>query len=394
MKRLLAVALAGCSLVAVWLAAPAQADTRLVKFTCDGSTVQATANPGDRIVIEVDQRCQPLIGPTTIPGLFLSATEPGYSVSVRADATLGVYKDAMWLIPDRDHPLVTQAKQRLDLTVGSAPPQLNYVALGDSYSSGEGAGPGNYFQTNGIDIKCHRAPTAWSFKLAQTSPQINDDVQNAACSGAVTSNMLNTWFKGEQPQVEYLRQRNAIKPVDLVTFTVGGNDAGFSGLVGDCYYTDCAVDAQTGKWRSKAREAARRTAQQIVPALRAAAPKATLVLVGYPRLLPIQARDTVNCPWLTDTERTALNALVRDLNKIFDDAILTERFENASYVPPLHIVPANALDGHELCSRRPHVVRVNGNPRELEQAHPDANGQGDYAATVLAGLKSFGIVSG
>ena len=276
---------------------------------------------------------------------------------------------------------------------------LNYVALGDSYSSGEGAGAGYYFQTNGKDIKCHRAPTAWSFVVAESSAQIADPMQNFACTGAKTQHVQYEWYKGEQPQVQALKEYdNALRSrgdgeVDLVTVTIGGNDAGFGGIVRDCYLTDCAKDATKGNWRKKWREAARVLAQEIVPKMQAAAPNARIVIVGYPRLLPEKQSDVKQCGWLTSDERKALNKMAEIGNKYYIDAIFTERFENPGYVAPDFISPLDALDGHELCTTDSHVVKIYGNARNSEQGHPTVEGQKDYARIVTQGLKELGIIT-
>lgn len=272
--------------------------------------------------------------------------------------------------------------------------ELKYVALGDSFSSGEGAGAGNYFKdSNGADNPCHRAPTAWTFMVAQSSPQLKDPMVNAACSGAMTKHVLSTPFNGEQPQIDLLRQENAKSKVDLITITIGGNDAGFSGLVTDCFLTDCTVDARTGRWRAKAREAARALAQDIVPKMREAAPNARIVVVGYPRLLPTQQKSVVNCGWLTSTERVALNTVAKQLNQFVIDAIYTELFEKPGYIAPDFINPTDALSGHELCTAQSHVVKIYGNKWNHEQAHPNLLGQGDLARVVRQGLLQIGAIS-
>lgn len=271
--------------------------------------------------------------------------------------------------------------------------QLRYVALGDSFSSGEGAGAHNYFQLNGKDVKCHRAPTAWSFVLAQASDEIADDMTNFACTGALTKHVLRKAFKGEPKQIDQLQTQNLREQVDLITITVSGNDAGFSGLVRECFTSDCAKDATSGKWREKAREAARVLASDIVPALQQAAPSARVVIVGYPRLLPEKKAEVMRCGWLKDAERKALNRLVKKVNGYLADAVYTELFENPSYKAPDIILPFDALDGHELCSADSHVVKIYGNPRNSEQSHPDIEGQKDYARAVQEGLVRLGVVS-
>lgn len=262
--------------------------------------------------------------------------------------------------------------------------QLDYVALGDSYSSGEGAGAGNYFQDDkGRDIKCHRAPTAWSFVLAKASARIDDNVENAACSGAKTQAVTSEWYKGEQPQVNRLRELANAQDVDLVTITIGGNDIGFGRIARNCFLVDCQNELKDNKKQPKLDKLKARLATSVYPALKQAAPGARIVAVGYPRLLPAAQSNTTGCGWLEPNERVLLNKLVDDLNWTI---------RQAAFIADVDYVDVtNALSGHELCSADSHVVKIYGNAANSEQAHPDANGQRDYAAAVRSGLKVLGI---
>ena len=121
-----------------------------------------------------------------------------------------------------------------------------YVALGDSYSSGEGAGDyelgtdeywnddddGNGFFGN----RCHRSANAYS---RSTSPFVEAYLGNDvpvgrssffACSGAVTQNVSSAGYPrfGEIPQLD----NPEVGPdVDLITLTIGGNDALFASII-------------------------------------------------------------------------------------------------------------------------------------------------------------------
>src|ERR1700754_1011327 len=84
-----------------------------------------------------------------------------------------------------------------------------YVALGDSYSSGNGAG--NYISSSG---DCHRSNSAYPALWASANSP--SSFTFAACSGAVTTDVINS----------QLGSLNA--STGLVTLTIGGNDAGFA----------------------------------------------------------------------------------------------------------------------------------------------------------------------
>ena len=80
--------------------------------------------------------------------------------------------------------------------------KTKYIALGDSYAAGQGAGP--YLDA------CYRSQNTYS-ELAADAKAIKL-VTNAACSGRTTQEVVNT----------QLRQLN--KTTGLVTITAGGNN--------------------------------------------------------------------------------------------------------------------------------------------------------------------------
>jgi hypothetical protein len=142
-----------------------------------------------------------------------------------------------------------------------------YVALGDSYASGEGASSFTP-QSSSAYNACHRSATqkAWVrivAQAAQISPQQTDF---AACSGALiddfvgyngsttgsAANAPNVAYNqaasslgivassafDEVPQLDHVSRLGATVPLtsatNLVTLTVGGNNVGFPSVLGDC----------------------------------------------------------------------------------------------------------------------------------------------------------------
>jgi len=121
-----------------------------------------------------------------------------------------------------------------------------YVALGDSYSSGEG----NPKFINGTNTKsflgfgstnqCHRSDAAYG-PLLQTDLNIAaSDFVFHACSGAVMADFVAS-LPGASGQWTDGAQLDAIAPANhpsdttgLVTLSLGGNDAGFPFIMDDC----------------------------------------------------------------------------------------------------------------------------------------------------------------
>src|SRR3978361_136500 len=142
-------------------------------------------------------------------------------------------------------------------TLGSAPAGATpatpvYVALGDSYSSGEGAckpvvltgcdyRPGS----NTAGDQCHRSRNAYGARVAAKLPH-GWRFSFVACSGADTGNVLTTGQYGEPAQLAALDVGQG-RVVKLVTLTLGGNDAGFSTAGSPCVTAQCLPSSCHGK---------------------------------------------------------------------------------------------------------------------------------------------------
>ena len=149
----------------------------------------------------------------------------------------------------------TPGPEPLPATPGALPAPTEYVALGDSFSSGEG----NPSYDQGTDVptdQCHRSPKAYPHLLAETTGEWslgpNDFV---ACSGSLRQNVVygqtsQTFREGTQ-----LNKLNS--STGKVTISIGGNDVDFPSVLEDCLYgvnssfavhgsRDCADKVFTG----------------------------------------------------------------------------------------------------------------------------------------------------
>lgn len=88
-----------------------------------------------------------------------------------------------------------------------------YVALGDSYSSGTGTR--TYFEST-----CQRSVYAYPYLLHNAHPEWT--FVDAACSGAKTGDIINT------------QAASLTSDTNWVSYTIGGNDAGFSSVITEC----------------------------------------------------------------------------------------------------------------------------------------------------------------
>ena len=217
---------------------------------------------------------------------------------------------------------------------------INYVALGDSYSSGENgedAAPGAY-QTgvSPADGECRRWDQAYPYVFAHEvlgyeQPSINVTFATFACTGAETVNIHDPLdpnptpappalahitdrpsskaVRGEPEYEQEPRQAPvlvaprhrrweprqatslqetqteraaAMRDVDMITITIGGNDAGFADVLQKCVRRSGCSDSNTNP---DFVEIGNRVAA-VITELRSIAPEASIIVLGYPYLTP------------------------------------------------------------------------------------------------------------
>src|SRR5690242_13512261 len=161
----------------------------------------------------------------------------------------------------------------------------HYVALGDSYASGVGAG-----STSG---SCGQSPNAYPALWAKANPAASFTF--AACSGAKTSDVISG-------QLSSLSAATT-----LVSITIGGNDAGFSSVMETCVLksTSSCLSAVTAA-KSIVTSQLPASLTSTLQAIRQRAPSARIVLLGYPDLYDLSKSGT--CIGLSTQDRTALNS--------------------------------------------------------------------------------------
>ena len=180
---------------------------------------------------------------------------------------------------------------------------VQYVALGDSYSSGLGAG--DYISSSG---SCDRSTRAYPELWADANTPAS--FVSVACSGASTADVISS-------QVAVLSTKTT-----LVSITIGGNDAGFSSVMETCVLrstSTCVNAVSTAEAFITSQLPARLNAT--LTAIRAHAPAAKIVVLGYPDLYDLSKSSS--CIGLSTTDRTALNAGADDLNSALARAAAT-----------------------------------------------------------------------
>jgi lysophospholipase L1-like esterase len=249
---------------------------------------------------------------------------------------------------------VVAAVAAIGLTPGVAgAATLDYVALGDSYSSGVGAG--NYLDSSSCKRSSNAYPVLYS---GQTSASLNFQ----ACSGAKTSDVLNN-------QVSALTDET-----DLVTISVGGNDAGFAGVMQDCILGgDSGCETAIDNAKAFVNDTLPGLLENTYGEIRSRAPEATVIVLGYPHFYQIGGSCSVG---LSDTSRGYINSGADALDTVTQKAASAAGFAFADVRP--------AFTGHEICSGDAWLHSVTY-PID-ESYHPTATGQaqGYYPSLVAA----------
>lgn len=237
--------------------------------------------------------------------------------------------------------------------------EIDYVALGDSYSSGEGTFT---YDTHSEAQKCHRGPLAWT-RLVEQHVEVIPRIEHKACTGAKALDLLNV-YKDNAPQVVASSPNDG---VELVTVTIGGNDVGFGGILRDCYLSTCADDPNSKGFNTKLKNLTSFLTSTLYPAIESAYPEARIVHVGYPRLTPKPGVTPYKCGWLEPDEQEAGVLLADKLNGAIKSA--ADARARVGYLDVTDV-----LDGHELCTVDSWMtpVRPFGGS---ERGHPNAQGQ-------------------
>jgi lysophospholipase L1-like esterase len=230
---------------------------------------------------------------------------------------------------------------------------LDYVALGDSYSSGVGAG--SYDSGSGNCKRSNRAyPKLWA---AAHSPS---SFAFTACSGARTGDVT----AGQLAPLS--------SATDLVSLTIGGNDAGFADVMTTCVLQSesaCLNRIETA--RAYVDSTLPGKLDQVYSAISAKASNAQVVVLGYPRFYKLGSGCAVG---LSAKERAAINAAADYLNAAIAKRVADHGYDFADV--------SGAFTGHEICSDSPWLHSLNllniG-----ESYHPKASGQSGGYLTVL-----------
>lgn len=305
--------------------------------------------------------------------------------------------------------------------------QLAYLALGDSYSSGEGDvdkdgnGETNHYLPHTDEGKdnCHISSRSYPFLLRDQLGVPNNQMKSVACSGArvvfdynrglmgyqgqggrlsqendiasLQSDALTSFMPGYVPQLEFVKK---YKP-RAVTLTGGGNDVGFANIIAYCAnlsMSELVVDGTCGyavansdlrKMLGRAIYDQYSYTIRLINAIKQASPTTIINIISYPSFIAGSTSTcALNSGFLDGEERDMVNEGVSYMNKVLEQASMETgvNFINIQ----------DSLVGGRLCEGSRFVTGVSDIGYDLaakrqEVFHPNAKGHQKIASTIASG---------
>lgn len=277
--------------------------------------------------------------------------------------------------------------------VPAGAPPAKYVAMGDSFSSGEGV-PGYEQGSDTMANVCHRSSSAFP-RLLQSNLDMGPTAF-VACSGSVIEYIADS-FNAENmelPQISMITDYT-----ETVTITIGGNDVGFGDTIATCVASDVAQDCLDAVELASEKS----TDSDLVTSLQAvfsevkslSGDDTQIYVVGYPNLFPAYEEISGACTWgdyalsllssdvsarsITEDEIDALREVHDELNSALDSAVDATANEDIHFIDPTSV-----FEDHEICGSSDdwlHGVFLHPSTTEISVGsyHPNSAGQEAYA---------------
>ncbi|MEX1995368.1 MAG: SGNH/GDSL hydrolase family protein [Candidatus Saccharimonadales bacterium] len=293
--------------------------------------------------------------------------------------------------------------------------QIEYLALGDSYISGEGAF--NYLEgTDTENNKCHLSTASYPYLIGYTLNY--NSYRSIACSGSRVSDITDssTHYKGQNmnkverqnlgsPKINeilemfqpgYIYQLNFVSKYlpKTVTVSIGGNNIGFSQIVKKCIAPDTCFSSFEDRLELVRR--VNRTFPDLVGTYQeiknATSPDAKVFAVGYPQLALPGGNCALNVR-LDSQELEFSKQLISYMNLVISRA--------AQKAGVIYVDTEDAFSGHLLCETVSSDVAVNGltlgddfpdflnGPIGNESYHPNQLGHQLLKQKILAATQNF-----
>ena len=257
---------------------------------------------------------------------------------------------------------------------GKQKPKTNarYVALGSSFAAGIGLGE----RAPSSPFVCQRSVNGYPQQLGQL---MGYPMVDMTCSGATIEHVLNGGQLFQGPQID------ALGPdTELVTITAGGNDIDYVGDIAATYYRSkggvfaFVIDRLWhGALPVEERKFARLKNNMVstFEEIARRSPRARIVVISYPTLLPPQG--TCAQVGVSDTDAALMQAVGARLVEVTHEA--------AQRTGAIFVDLATLSSGHDICSADPWV---NGaTPEHGTPFHPNFAGAQATANRIQRVLK-------
>jgi lysophospholipase L1-like esterase len=319
-----------------------------------------------------------------------------------------------------------------------------YLAMGDSFASGEGDNDDYYYEaptntraTSTSEDKnlCHLSRRSYSYRIASilnlssafVTPEQNGLFHSVACSGAKTYNIstinnselgkntqynfvpedkgLGYWQPGFEPQSGYLNERvdNGVvvrqrANPKVITLSVGGNDAGFAERLAYCILPNKCAPATPNNTDARSIVAIelanlKDRLQTTYTSIKRAAPESRVYVIGYPQFVSLQSTCGVNASGLDSDERIFIRETVSYFNRVIASAAAEA---GVTYVDVEDILEYNNLCSGSLdtdtwvngATFGDDIPDIRGKMSFLrilgnESFHPNEKAQSQYASAIL-----------
>ncbi|NCQ54271.1 hypothetical protein COV88_03070 [Candidatus Saccharibacteria bacterium CG11_big_fil_rev_8_21_14_0_20_41_19] len=254
------------------------------------------------------------------------------------------------------YPYVGKSRQVVLRASGYTRQRIDYLAMGDSFTSGEGETDDNYYVngTNDVFEKCHLSTRSYPYLIANMSGISPEYMRSVACSAATTSDVIgkdegyfgqsNRLSTGKMnlPMSDIILAQNQAKnnflpgrihqnsfameyKPAIITVGIGGNDAGFMEVLRTCIGLDTCDAADTDEGREKMAIEIKNTFSKLVETYKSihiASPNTKIYAIGYPKIID----ENKDCSWynlgflLNHAEKQFMNEGIVYLNEVISSA--------------------------------------------------------------------------
>ena len=299
---------------------------------------------------------------------------------------------------------------------------LDYLALGDSYTSGEGDLKNGYVDGTGGDNGCHLSAYSYPYLLREDWGVSEGKMASVACSGAKINPDYVVGMKGYLGQNDYLldfyaseyegKRSEAIaeftpgivpqlefvkkyKPL-AVTLTGGGNDAGFADVIRYCAspqigQSNTCSYAGGGKSLDSLRASIYNqyaSMTNLISRIRGVSPLTKIYVVGYPQFVAGHGRlgCGLNAAMLNQAEIETIRNMVVEMNDVL---WLASKDAGVQFIDI-----EDSLEGGQICGGGKYMTGLlnAGLSKKNRSAmfHPSSVGHSRMASTIKGKVANFG----